>query len=449
MKAIRNIFKWVLLLILGIVALFLINIGWQRLHGLTDDQRAALALVEAPLPRLQGHNAFALTWLISKDVPDVDIDQLAARDVEYARAHNVASSEELKFPSADLPNLADPDPKSPALCAYPPADCLATVRQNPESTRALLLKHHRLLERAIQLETFDYLNDEFPHQAGMPVAFSTYPQRLRSSQLALMFDDGERSEAVAGACRNLSMLRRFGRDSRSLIQAMLAVNRRDAALQLLAAMLAELEPGQALPAECTIALAPVTAAEVSLCSAMIGEFDYADGAMAALQATGQSGQQKGWFDRTAQALVLDLPRTRAWRAKKAAGYCGSEVATEVLQDRLSEQPHLNIGWFDCQANLIGCVLTRTAEPAFNGYDARLLDSAAHLRLAATLAWLRETEDSGQTLQQRFDSRPQELRSGSRVSGISEDGGSIWVDNLYTEKAERFSLPLAITKDSSP
>lgn len=70
-------------------------------------------------------------------------------------------------------------------------------------------------------------------------------------------------------------------------------------------------------------------------------------------------------------------------------------------------------------------------------------TAAHLRLAATLIWLRETRDDPGELVERFASRPAHLRSGERASGISEDGRSIWVDNLHARHSARFSLALPV------
>lgn len=452
MKWIVKLIKWMLLLILGIVLIFLLNIAWHRLRGPSEEERSALAIVDVPVEMPQGRNAFAMTWLFAKDVDDADIERLAAIDVEYAKTHKQLNGDEQKFPSAELPGLDEPKSNSPALCSSTPEDCLAVVRKSPESTRALLAAHDQLLQRAASLEDYDFLYNEFPPVLGMPSTHAVYnllSQRLRISQLALMFEDGSHSDALAGVCSNLSMWRRFGTDNRSMIQTMLAVSRRDAAIELFASMLAELKPGETLPAECSAALVPLAADEVSLCSSMLGEFDYADEVFGSMSATAPVDEQKGWLETNAQPLLFDVSRTRAWRATKTAPFCEPDVAMQLLQDQSFELPTLEIDWFDCQANMIGCILVRVASPGYIDYVERLLDSAAHLRLAATLAWLHETGDSGQSLQQRFDSRPDALRSGSRASGISEDGGEIWVDNRHSKRAVRFSLPLSDTGKQSP
>ena len=283
----------------------------------------------------------------------------------------------------------------------------------------------------------------------MPVIYSMPSQQLRIGRLALMFVDGERNEAIAGVCRNLSMWRRFGRDNRELIQTMIAVSRRDVDIQLFASMLAELQPGESLPEECSTALNPVATEEVSMCSSMMGELDYTDAILESIITNAQSGKETGWFERHAQPLVLDAAQTRAWRALNVARYCNAEVSTQVLLDQRVENQPLDIDWLDCASNLIGCTLVSIAAPGYDDYQERLLDSSAHLRLAATVAWLRESGSSGQSLQERFDARPESMRSGIRATGISEDGHAIWVDNLFTQRAARFSLPLATSKDSTP
>ncbi|MGB0133178.1 MAG: hypothetical protein WBP53_04965, partial [Dokdonella sp.] len=302
------------------------------------------------------------------------------------------------------------------------------------------------------IEDSEYLHNEFPPVLSMAVTTSVrsrLPQRLRNSQLALMFVDGMHEQALAGTCRNLSTWRRFGRDNRSLVQTMLAASRRDADIALLANMLAEMDPAEPLPADCDAALAPVVAEEVSLCSAMIGEFGYVDDLLDSLISSGKDGAEKGWLERNTQPLVFDASRVRAWRAKETEAYCKVEDATLALEDRLPERPLLDIDWFDCQANKVGCILTRIAAPAFNEYDARLLDSAAHLRLAATLAWLRENSDDERPLAIRFDERPVHLRSGTRATGVSDDGRSLWVENLFQTRGKQFILPLVPDKKTTP
>jgi hypothetical protein len=134
---------------------------------------------------------------------------------------------------------------------------------------------------------------------------------------------------------------------------------------------------------------------------------------------------------------------------ETASYCTAEDGAQALEDRLPERPPLQIGWFDCQANKVGCILTQIAAPAFNEYEARLLDSAAHLRLAATLAWLHENSDDTRPLAIRFDERPVQLRSGTRATGVSDDGRSLWVENLYQKRDRRFSLPLVPHGKTTP
>jgi len=97
--------------------------------------------------------------------------------------------------------------------------------------------------------------------------------------------------------------------------------------------------------------------------------------------------------------------------------------------------------FECVASAIGCVLAEIAAPAHLQYDQRALDFAAHLRLAATLLWLRDAP-AGVSATQRFESRGEALRSGHRNSGVDAATGLLFVENLYTSRETRFELPLA-------
>jgi hypothetical protein len=96
---------------------------------------------------------------------------------------------------------------------------------------------------------------------------------------------------------------------------------------------------------------------------------------------------------------------------------------------------------ECIASFNGCILADIGGSAYTDYDARTLDYAAHLRLAAALLWLRDATDA-KSLAQRFDERPDALRSGSRTSGYDATTGTLFVDNRDTRREKRFALPIA-------
>ncbi|MBN8482888.1 MAG: hypothetical protein J0L88_14990, partial [Xanthomonadales bacterium] len=99
---------------------------------------------------------------------------------------------------------------------------------------------------------------------------------------------------------------------------------------------------------------------------------------------------------------------------------------------------------------VGCGFDMASVDPYEDYRERLLDMAAKLRLGATVLWLRETRDDPRPLAERFAARPEHLRSGTRATGIGDDGRSIWVANLDTRKfGERTTLALAPPVEASP
>jgi hypothetical protein len=440
--------KWMLWLILALLTVFVINLAYFRRRGPTSAQQAALDLAQSVVSRPEGRNAFALMRLFDKDISDEEVDRIAGEDVRFAEENGHLGHDMGKFPSESLPSLPALTPGSP-LCRTQEADCLARVRENEVAVRAELFGHSRLRARAIRLEGFDYLLDEFPRLPNMPVAFANGAQRLRLSSLALAYVDGSRDEALAGACQNISAWRRFGRNNPSLIQTMIGVNYRDASLRLFADMLAELNPDDVIPQGCRSALAPPTAEETSSCASMLGEFTFMEAALAQMLQTGKGSEQDNWLRGEGESVFLSNPQSRAWRAVRMAVYCGEEAEANARNDQLVDASRNEIGLFECMSNPIGCVLGKIPAAAYSIYDRRMLDSAAHLRLAATLVWLREHRGGPGSSAIQFDERPPELRSGARASSIGEDGRSIWVENLYKERGERFVLPITTETGFKP
>lgn len=447
MKRLWKGIKWLLWLIAAVIVLFMLNLAYFRWRGPTPAEQAALDQVLAPVPLPEGENAFAWILLFDKDIDDADIEQVAERDVQFARTTPAGGVVDT-LPSTTLPSLPRPPRDTPVFCIPKEAGCLALVRDNPEATRTALDQQGRLLQRAIRIEQADYLRSRFPESISPPLAHAQDAQRLRLSSLALIYIDGQREDALAGVCQNLAAWRRFGEANRSLVQTMLAVANRDASLRLFTEMLASLDAGDAIPPSCEQALAAPHAAEVSLCASMKGEFQFADATLMQVAAAA-STDELSWWDRLNQSLVFSWPHARVWRATEIAGYCSAEADQRVMRDDPTPAAPIKIGRLACASNLSACILLGAATPAYEDYQRRLLDSAAHLRLAATVLWLRQTRDDARSLSERFADRPQALRSGTRASGVADDDASIWVDNLHQKPDKRFSLPLAVPAETGP
>lgn len=439
MKYLRRVFLSLGLVVLTLLVLFLINLAVHRLLGPSDAQKQALAmLAEVNARPARGDNAFALLWLMRYDVPDAQIETIAADDVRRAHALMAAGDNLDKLVPADRPLLPAPSNNDPTLCEMHSPDCLARVQANPEATRKRLALYPRSLQRARNLEAKGNYRNAFPATIGSPIPAPGQAQRLRLSELALAWQDGQHTEALAGTCRNISSWRSLRQDSDSLIASMLAVAYMDSAVRLFGDMLSALPSDQTMPADCAKAFAPIVADDVSMCSEMAGEFLLgAD----SLDQIGRTDNDKpdsySWLP-----LVFNKQRTLAWRAEQIADdFCHSEVTQQALRDQSIDHQPTSPAFLDCAANMIGCMLDDLGAPAMLGYSSRLLDSAAHLRLGATLIWLRESEADASTIATRFAARPAPLRSGERASGVADDGQSIWVANLYQRHDQRFNLPL--------
>ena len=450
MRMLYRAFFWIAAAALTLVVLFVANVGIHRLRGPTDAQEAALAKLEEVLRTpARGSNAFALLWLMRDDVADADIEALAASDVRAAH-ERAAAGESLVDPARPArPRLPEPRFDDPAMCQPREENCLARVRANPQATRGLLAAHARLLRRAPLLEAKDSYRNAFPVTLDRPFPDAGSVHRLRLAELALAWADGDRSAALAGVCNNIAAWRRMRHGSDTLIFSMLAVAQINDGLALFANLLAGMPAEDPVPRECSDAFAPIAAADVSLCTEMAGEYALTKLAIDRISRgrgeTPEADNEGGLL----QPLWFDARQSLAWRATEIAQYCSEDVDRRAMQDHAANPEAYETGILECASNVSGCILQGVAAPAYVEYPQRVLDAAAHLRLAATLIWLRESRDDPRPLAERFAARPSHLRSGDRASGIGEDGRSLWVDNRHTRHGARHVLALAPQTTATP
>ncbi len=454
MKFLRPIFLAVAVAVPMLLVLFLLNLGIHRLIGPSKTQDAALAKIAGINARpVHGDNAFALLWLMRYDISDDQIEAITADDVRRAHAL-IASGEDLGgLIPEDRPLLPEPSSSDPGLCETRDAGCLARVQANPAAVRKLLTGYPRTLHRAHMLESRDSYRNEMPITPTTPISNLGYMQRLRQTELALDWQEGRRAEAISGICKNVANWRRLRHGSNSLVFSMIAVAYVDSASRLFADMLVELPFDEPLPVDCTAAFAPIAAEDVSLCTEMVGELQLNADVL------GKIGREKDvkpdTFGRRAVfdvglPLLFDERQTLAWRAQEISeAHCDDEPIQQALDDHEISHKRVAPPMLECAANIIGCILHDLAAPAYLKYPDRLLDNAAHLRLAASLIWLRETRDDARPIALRFATRPAQFRSGERTDGLAEDGQSVWVDNRDQQHGARFSLPLTSPMETPP
>ncbi|HEX5122387.1 MAG TPA: hypothetical protein VFV97_04000 [Rhodanobacteraceae bacterium] len=421
--------RWLGYALLGLLVLFVALIAAYRLRGPTRTQREALSMMQRDYAPKAGRNAFPLLWYMQYDVPDDAVDARLAGEIA-ALAQQLDSSDGAKMlkHEPDANKLAEASLDTKTRCGRG-MDCLAGVRADPEAMRAKLASFPVMLGREKAFEETDYYRNPFPLDYRAFVYAVPHPaEGLWLASFALKYVDGDHAGALRDVCRNIGTWRRLHRNSDSLIGSMTAIANADSGMRLFADMTAALPQQEPVPSECAAALGPVEAADLDRCSEMTGEFGFAG----SIQRFYRSDPERPWWERAADWLVFEPHQSEAWRAEQNARYCGAAALARMQRDVPSQAG----SWtpvthrVECVASFLGCIEADVVADAYRNYDERTLDFAAHLRLAATVLWLRENG-------RRFDDRPLELRSGARDSAINVREGWIYVANLFG--GNRFEL----------
>ena len=436
-----DVLRWIGYGLLALIVLVVVAFAAYRLRGPSRAQLDALALMQKDYRPKQGTNAFPLLWFMRYDVPDGELDARMAAEVAAAAQRLAVDERTFSLePSADkLTEAADEEAR---LCDLTLPGCLAKVSADSQSIRLALATYPIILAREKAFEQTDFYWNDFPTDFRLLAAAHTSPaQRVWLSAFALQYTDGDHVGALAGVCRNIGTWRKLRQGSNSLIGSMMAIRNADEGMHLFAEMLAELPAGEAVPAECRTALQPISAADVDRCGEMAGEFAISTSAMKFMWA--QVEKEGTWWNRAQRWIVLDESYGDAWRAEHSAEHCGESATRRMLEDAplIEAATHPVMTRVECIAGVINCMIADIAGPAYIDYDTRTLDFAAHLRLAATLLWLRDsaTDSSPAEL---FEKRGTNLRSGRRNSGFDAQANVVFVDNLHTPRATRFELPIS-------
>lgn len=431
------------LLALGVVLAALW--GFSRLRGPSAEQRAALALFEQ-IPEPSGRNAWPLAWLLQWDVPFAELERVAAEDAarfaalsppgDAAREPAVAAFQSVAVERyRDLaPLLAD----EPASCGLRESGCLAHVRSDRQAHAERLAAAVELVDRVEALADYDHMYRPLP-----PALDELYPRALglglAKTRHALWFVDGEHDRALAGSCRAIAGQRRLATHADMLLFSMSAVSALEGQTALLAEMLAELPAEHALPPDCGQALAPLQPHELGICQAMHGEWQLGASAMAWIQPSPSAAQ------RLQMKLVYDQEATDARRAGYLAWPCSEEAERLRAQDLPVQVPETpgSLGRVECWANLLGCILSDIAAPAYVPYESRAQDAAARIRLLQALVWMRGQVADGDTRDTRalLAASPQLPRGGPRSIEVDEDGTGLRMSLFNQQRETHWAIPL--------
>jgi hypothetical protein len=418
---------------LGLVVFGSCVFAWGRLRPPTTEQQRALTLLQQDLKPTHGRNANPWLWFMGFDVPADRVD--AAYEKEHQRLLALAATyragnvpvEPMTGPQTDFPKLpAMSSAERNALCKMREADCLTKVRAHSEDLRALLTRHEQLLNRDKALRGFDYVWSDMPAGPYVPIPPFGTGMGLWQTSIALNFIDGKQAQAIDEACTQVSTMRRLHAHANSLVATMVFAARLRGSVRLFTELLAEFPAGDALPASCADAFAPVTVEDVDLCSSMQEEF-----VLVAAPELYERSEPARWYENWSWSAKL----TQRLMATDYGALCEPTLARRLLADErvdvARDPPRIDL--FDLFADSAGAILSQIPLPLLNGYIARQQDVAATLRMGALMMWLRESRDGDTSLQQRITRRPSWMVfSERRDFGLSSDGQNMTMQMLDSQ-----------------
>ncbi len=444
MNRLKTVLKWSVLFILALLVLLIAAWLVSRIMYPDEAQRKALARMGQPLG-YAGDNAFPLLWTIERDVPAGKMNSVMASDAQQlARLPlfpDAGDEQAWQFESAasDYPDLSPSAADRGLFCTAGNESCLDRVRSDPEAYTALIDRHEKLLDRIERLHEFDYVQSDFPYRpvAPIPAYQSVFHPGTRH---AVRFVQGQTRQALAATCRDIATWRRLGANTDRLITRMIGIaNATDHSGQMLASMLAEIPADQPLPQPCHQALAAPEVDELSLCSALHGEFDLNVTTMRRLP---ESAANDGPFEALAWAAFYDAETTLGMIAQGLEPMCSQAERDRLRADLPPPADAAPVtSRFACLGNPIGCMLDSISAPAFAGYRQRLLDYGAKLRVLGTLAWMRRHAGDGRSPAELLAARPEDLTSPQREIEFGPDGKTLRVALYETRRGEYWTIPL--------
>lgn len=454
----RKLLRWIgvvlLALLLAVVGLWLLS----RALGPSDEQEAALASLERAGPA-PGRNAFAALWLLTYDIPEDAQDAIVAQDAKsFARlplpdADAYDPTRASGWQTAAASRFAKLTPSAEdweRFCKTRQPGCIAKVRADRGGYAALLERNGKLIERAAVLREFGHYRNALPVRMDMPIPSFQYAIAPMTRH-ALAFADGDFDAALAGACADMAAWRRIGTHSDSLIVRMIGIAyATDGYARLIADMMAELPPDQALPAECAAAFATPSAEESLLCEAMKGESAYVRSGVRAIAKSSQpTGNAIDFFF----PVLFDAKMTDARLAASHAQACAAPVRARIAADTPADYADFAPGgrrWgFDCVGNAAGCVLARIGgdDVHFHKYAWRAQDYAARLRLMGALLWLREHADGKTSIAAELRKLPPAFVSPGHHIEVADGGKAVRIGQFDDTREAYWQVPLPRLADS--
>lgn len=426
--------RWSVVGVLGVVAAVVLLWCASHFWPMPDKQRRALALMRTQVPA-EGRNGYALLWMLDFDGMD-DRSRAAAMAVDAARwqadpdlAGGVRMSAE-----GDHPRVAYPQGRH---CSGPTGACLEQVRSDPQRFARAHAGHAGLHARVAQTAAYGHFTSPWDSQvAAIMLPFPALNGMTDPvTAHALAHVQGDTAGALQGLCSGLLAGRRLLSGSDTLLASSVGMAMVERNGGVLGEVLAELPRDASLPAACTAALRPMTAAETSLCRPLQGEMRYAE------MATRYSARSPG------SVLVLDTERSLARIATAHAWACDPAQQQRLGEDRQIEAPTPATRGFDCVANLAGCTMSDIPAQLYLRHAGRSQDAAAMVRLLAAQQWLRTQSGSPADALARL---PVAFRSATRAPHADAEGRWLQVARRDTSRGpDDRLLRVPLRRDPEP
>lgn len=348
-----------------------------------EEERAALAVMEMPLTIPSGNNGFKYLAYGDLQVPEDALDETLATDVAaFAQWHagygKAMAMGDNKLTPLELPSHAR-FPKRVAVevpdaaCALRAANCLRKLRGNETRVRDWLAADAARLGMAERALAAGNLVNPYAYNVSAPIA-SFQMLRLPLNDIALQALDGNVAGALPRACNLLGASRRHLRNDGMLIDKVVFASLVEGASELLLSI-READPSLPLPDSCASAIASVQMQDFQVCGALRTEFAMMSELSRQMDA-GLSGRRL-----PARWVFTSDKLQRGWTATSFAPMCTADGQAAIAR---GEIPKLEVSEFsrasvDFWAAPISRILASISQPAYGGYQQRLLDHAAGLR----------------------------------------------------------------------
>jgi len=160
---IRGTLKWSAGLGLGIFLLAALAWTAARLIPLSEQHRAAIAVLEQR-PEHAGRNAFGLLWSLPNAVPEDRIEAILVDDARRIAELRTSPpdlemySERVEWARDDYPALDVSATDRALFCNEQDASCLTKVAEDPAAYRSLIARHAERLDRIESLADYGHLD---------------------------------------------------------------------------------------------------------------------------------------------------------------------------------------------------------------------------------------------------------------------------------------------------